>query len=210
MMLKLIAIEAIILISQIVLYFGCELPQHDCRNVRRAIDERIAFMPGFVCIYVMWFPLVALFPIALYSISPYEYTVYQLSIITSNVTTTIIYVLFPTSFERPVPGGSFYGKLLRTVYICDFKGSNCSPSLHCIQCFIIALSTCICPEIYGISEVLIIIVTTAIVFSTLFTKQHVVQDVITAVPVAIWSYIAGCILTHHFEYTVILSSVGLV
>ena len=72
MILRLIAIEAIILISQIVLYFGCELLQHDCRDVRRTVDDRIAFMPGFVCIYVIWFPLVALFPIALYGISPFE------------------------------------------------------------------------------------------------------------------------------------------
>ena len=195
---------------QIIMYFGCELFQHDYRDVMSSIDDMIPFIPAFALVYVLWFPLIALYPIRLYPVSAYDYTVYQISILISIFTTTIIYVLFPTKFERPEPENHGAGRLMRVIYRCDFKGSNCSPSLHCIQCFIIMASAFLCPPINGVSETFVVIITAMIVLSTLMTKQHATRDVVTAIPAAMWSYAAGFLITNHFGFQTILSAVGII
>ena len=206
---KLITIEAVILLLQIIMYYGCELFQHDYRDVRRGMDDKIPFIPEFALVYLLWFPLIALYPISLYPMSAYYYTVYQISILVSIFTTTIIYVLFPTKFERPEPENHGAGRLMRVIYSCSFKGSNCSPSLHCIQCFIITTSALLCPQINRVPESFIVITSAMIVLSTLMTKQHALRDMATAIPAAMWSYAAGFLITNHFGFQTILSAVGI-
>lgn len=209
---RLIAVEIAILSAQAVLYFGCEVFQHDHRDVRKRIDDRIPLIPAAAFAYVSWFPLIALFPLVLYHLSPFEYAVYQVSIIVSDLASTAIYLAYPTSFERPAlsdHGGSFAEKLLRVIYRGDFKGSNCSPSLHCIQSFIIMMSAFCCPFLPGPAEGVIIFICLAIVAATLLTKQHVLTDVVTAMPAAVLAYAAGRLITGYAGYEQLLSFAGL-
>lgn len=208
-MTRLIIIEIIILGAQIVFYFGCELLQHDHKDVKRAIDDRIPLIPGFAFVYLLWFPLIALFPLFIFSVSGKDYVVYQLSIIVSIITSTIIYLLFPTRIERQVPEDSRLNRLMRLIYTCDFKGSNCSPSLHCTQCYIVEVSACMCGMISAGGLVFVIVLCSAIVVSTVLIKQHMLIDVVTAIPLAAFSYTAGWLLANHFGYEAILRAAGL-
>lgn len=208
-MTRLIIIEIIILGAQIIFYFGCELLQHDHKNVIRQVDDRIPFLPGFAFAYLLWFPLIALFPLFLYNVSEKDYAVYQLSIIVSIIVSTVIYVLFPTSMERHVPEDGQLKWLIRLIYTCDFKGSNCSPSLHCAQCYLIFTTACLCGTFNIGALVLIVIITAAIVVSTVLIKQHALIDVITAIPLAVFCYAAGWFLANHFGYEAILAAMGL-
>ena len=208
-MLSLIVVETVILCVQILFYFGCELLQHDHKDVRRPVDDRIPFLPGFAFAYLLWFPLIALFPLFLYYVSEKDYAVYQLSILVSIVSSTVIYVLFPTSMERHVPEEGHLRWLIRLIYKCDFKGSNCSPSLHCAQCYLILASACLCGTFIAGALVLILIITAAIVVSTVMIKQHALIDVITAVPLAAISYAAGWLITNNMGYETILRALGL-
>ena len=208
-MLSLIVVEIVILCVQILFYFGCELLQHDHKDVRRPVDDRIPFLPGFAFAYLLWFPLIALFPLFLYYVSEKDYAVYQLSILVSIVSSTVIYVLFPTSMERHVPEEGHLRWLIRLIYKCDFKGSNCSPSLHCAQCYLILASACLCGTFNAGALVLILIITAAIVVSTVMIKQHALIDVITAVPLAAISYAAGWLITNNMGYETILRALGL-
>ena len=208
-MLSLIAIEAVILAVQIFFYFGCELLQHDHKDVSRAIDDRIPMVPGFAFAYLLWFPLIALFPLFLFFVSEKDYAVYQLSIIVSIITSTVIYVLFPTTMERQLPENSSLKWLIKLIYTFSFKGTNCSPSLHCAQCYLIFTSACLCGAFSAGAMILIFIITAAIVVSTVLIKQHALIDVMTAVPLAAFCYAAGWFLTHHFGYEAILKAMGL-
>lgn len=210
MLKRLILIEVIILAVQAILYFGCEVLQHDHRDVFRPIDERIPLVPGFAYVYLMWFPLIALFPLLLYYISAQGYTVYQLSIIVSNIVSTAIYVLFPTRMERHVPEGSLSRKLLRLIYFCDFKGSNCSPSLHCTHCYIIMTAACLCGAVSYGGRAFVLILCAAIIASTVLIKQHALRDVLTAIPLAAFSYAAGWCITACFGAEAILRAAGLI
>lgn len=208
-MLRLIIIEIIILAVQGALYFGCETLQHGHKDVKRAIDDRIPFLPGFSYIYLLWFPLIAFFPLCLFTASGKAYTVYQLSIIVSILTSTLLYLLFPTRFERQVPEDSPWSEMMRLIYTCNFKGSNCSPSLHCTQCYIIMLTACLCGVMYPGDIVFLLIICALIVVSTVMIKQHALIDVLTAVPLAAGSFWAGWYLTSHFGYENILRLAGL-
>ena len=208
-MLSLIVVETVILCVQILFYFGCELLQHDHKDVRRPVDDRIPFLPGFAFAYLLWFPLIALFPLFLYYVSEKDYAVYQLSILVSIVSSTVIYVLFPTSMERHVPEEGHLRWLIRLIYKCDFKGSNCSPSLHCAQCYLILASACLCGTFNAGALVLILIITAAIVVSTVMIKQHALIDVMTAVPLAVFSYLAGWLIANNMGYETILRALGL-
>ena len=209
---RLIAVEIVILSAQAILYFGCEIFQHDHKDVKRSIDDRIPLIPAAAFAYVSWFPLIALFPIVLYHLSPFEYAVYQMSIILSDLASTAIYLAYPTTFERPAlsdHGGSFAEKLLRVIYRGDFKGSNCSPSLHCIQSFIIMMAAFCCPALHGAVGALVICICLAIVAATLLTKQHVLTDVVTAMPAAVMAYAAGRLIAGFAGYEQLLSFAGL-
>jgi len=206
---RLIVVEIVILTVQASLYVGCEYLQHNHRDVKRDIDDKIPLVPCSAFIYIMWFPLIALYPIALFFLSRYDYSVYQISIIICALVSPIIYTLFPTRFERPVLGNSSKEWLLSVVYSFDFKGSNCVPSMHCVQCFIIILSVCCCPNLHGIAALLIICLCLAIIVSTLLTKQHALLDVVTALPTAILMYAVARAIVGHFGYTQILSLFGL-
>ena len=208
-MLSLIVVEIVILAAQIVFYFGCELLQHDHKDVIRPVDDRIPFIPGFAFAYLLWFPLIALFPLFLFFVSEKDYAVYQLSIIVSIVTSTAVYVLFPTSMERTIPEDGPLRWLIRLIYTCDFKGSNCSPSLHCAQCYIIFATAALCGTFNAGAMVLIVIITAAIVVSTVMIKQHALIDVITAVPLAVFSYIAGWLIVNSIGYETVIRMMGL-
>lgn len=199
----------IILSAQIIFYFGCELLQHDHKDVMRPVDDGIPMVPCFAFAYLLWFPLIALFPLFLFFVSENDYAVYQMSIIVSIITSTVIYVFFPTSMERHIPEEGPFKWLIQLIYTCDFKGSNCSPSLHCAQCYIIFATACLCGMFSAGAMIFILIVTAAIVVSTVLIKQHALIDVITAVPLAVWSYAAGWFIANHFGYETILRALGL-
>lgn len=208
-MFRLILIEIIILAAQAILYFGCEVLQHDHKDVLRPVDDRIPLVPEFAYVYLHWFPLIAVFPLLLFFISARDYTVYQLSIIISNLTSTAIYLLFPTRMERHVPKDSPWRKLLRLIYFCDFKGSNCSPSLHCTHCYIIMTAVCLCSAVTTGDRIFVLVLCAAIVVSTVMIKQHALRDVFTAIPLAAFSYAAGWLITAHIGFEAILRAVGL-
>ena len=175
-----------------------------------AIDDRIPFIPGLWCIYGMWFPLIALFPLYYYFYSQPYYTIYQLSIIVSIITSTVLYLLFPTCFERPEPEDGPWSGMIKLIHRLNFKGTNCSPSLHCTQCFIIAATIIMGGARQPGDLVFIMIVCLTIVASTVLIKQHALIDVITAIPLASFSLAAGWLITHHFGYEAILRMVGLI
>lgn len=205
----LVMIEAAILIAQIILYFGSEIFQHDPHDVRLPIDDKIPMIPAAAYIYVTWFPLVALYPLGIYYISPESYVQYQAAIIASIILSTAVYLIYPTTFSRRKPPGDFFGRSLSIVYRFDFKGYNCTPSLHCMQCYIVIIETIICPGLGGVHAAGIIALSAAIVVSTMLTKQHVIADAMWAIPAAIVSFAIGHLAAAGIGYEAILGAVGL-
>ena len=190
-LIKLIIIEAVVLGVQIFLYFGCEVLQHNFHDVEREFDKKIPFVPWTVTVYSLWFPMIAVFPVVLYFYSREVYVMYQVAIIISNLLSTIIYIAYPTTFTRPAPPDTFWGRAMKFIYSASFKGVNCAPSLHCVHCYITITMSLICLPLLPVFKIIFILISAGIIISTQLTKQHVIIDAITALPFAAFTIIIG-------------------
>ena len=188
---KLLLIEAVILVGQVVLYYGCEFLQHDFHDVKRPVDEKVPVLPWTTGIYVMWFPMIFFFPFLSYFCSKSNYVVYQIAIIASNIISPIVYLIYPTTFHRDPPPATAAGWALGFVYKASFRGINCAPSLHCSQCMIVMAAAIMCSGMNIWLRLLFIILSAAIIVATQTTKQHVLTDAVSAIPVAAVSVLLG-------------------
>lgn len=190
-LLKVILAQAILLMIQCVFYFGVEIFEGKPHNVLTRIDDYLPFSPCWVYAYVLWFPLIAVFPVLTFSANTAIYSVYITAILADIVISTLIYYVWPTSFERPVPPETFTGKLMKKVYEGSFRGVNCAPSMHCSMCYLVIIGCALCPELAIGVRLVSVLVAAAIVLSTMFTKQHAFVDAASALPLAALCWLIG-------------------
>lgn len=188
---KLTIIQAVILLIQIILYFGSERFQHVFHNPQRRLDARIPRIPAFVYPYVLWFPLIVIFPIGLYYFSPSNWVALQIAWIFCVVVSVAAYLAYPTTFQRQELGQSLTERLLALVYKTSYRGVNCAPSLHCSTSMMIAFTAVVTVQMPWWLRVVSVLVAVAIVLATQFTKQHALVDLLTAIPVAAISLTIG-------------------
>ena len=195
MLKKLVLVQCILLFFQILLYFGCEFFQNKIHNVKRPVDDKIPFLPWTVLPYCFWFPLIAIYPLVVFQTDPYSYCGYLITMVIEIVLSVVCYLIYPTSFQRPVPPNSFWGNFIKFVYHGSYRGLNCAPSLHCSSCFLVICVSFTCVGMNLWIRIFTISIAIMIVLSTLTTKQHTFIDVLTAVPLFLISRILGILLT---------------
>lgn len=186
---KVLLAEILLLGLQTLLYFGVEAFEGKPHNVAKKIDGHIPFVPAFVYIYVLWFPLIFLFPLALFRANPMAYARYQTAILLDIALSLVCYLVYPTSFARPEASDTVSGRAMKLVFRGSYKGLNCAPSMHCSMCYLVLHFVGATPGLPFAVAAIAVPVALGIVISTLFTKQHVVIDALTALPLA-----AVCIL----------------
>lgn len=186
---KVLLAEILLLGLQTLLYFGVEAFEGKPHNVAKKIDGHIPFVPAFVYIYVLWFPLIFLFPLALFRANPMAYARYQTAILLDIALSLVCYLVYPTSFARPEAPDTVSGRAMKLVFRGSYKGLNCAPSMHCSMCYLVLHFVGATPGLPPAVAAIAVPVALGIVISTLFTKQHVVIDALTALPLA-----AVCIL----------------
>lgn len=184
----LIKYQALMLLTQGLLYFGSEIFQKNPHDISTDFDQKIPVIPLFTYIYILWFPVIALFPIHLYQTSPPLYKAYMVTWMIELGISTIIYMAYPTSFTRPrnvkdYPGGW----LLKIVYHFSYKGLNCMPSMHCSMCAMVLFFTFLAPGLALPLKLIYTLLPLGILLSTVFTKQHVILDLVTGVLLGILS-----------------------
>lgn len=206
---KLIIIQAVILVIQIILYFGSERFQHVFHNPQRRLDARIPRIPAFVYPYVLWFPLIVIFPIGLYYFSPGNWVALQIAWIFCVVVSVVAYLAYPTTFEREKLGQGRTERVLALVYKTSYRGVNCAPSLHCSTSMMIAFVAVVTNQMPWWLRVVSVLVSLAIILATQFTKQHVLLDLLTAIPVAVVSLSIGFPLAFSGAGASILGWLGL-
>ena len=189
-----IIFQIILLCVQTGLYFGIQKFEGPAHDVSCKLDKRIPYWPYSVFIYVLWFPLIAIFPLCVYWHDQIIYWVYISAISTDILISIIVYVIYPSSFERPDPPNGLIGIVMNIVYKCDYKGKNCMPSMHCSMCFIIIFVSYMCWEYNILLYSGFITLSILIVLSTVLTKQHVIIDVITGLLAAILSMFASLVM----------------
>lgn len=204
---KLILVQGILLSLQTLLYFGCEFFQSKIHDVKRPVDDKIPFLPWTVLPYCFWFPMIVFYPLIVFRTDPHSYCGYLTTMVMEIVLSIVCYLIYPTSFQRPVPPDGFWGKFMKFVYHSSYRGLNCAPSLHCSSCFLVICVSFTCAGMSLWVRGFTVSIAIMIVLSTLTTKQHTLIDVLTAVPLFLISRILGNLLTIRF-FTPILTFVG--
>lgn len=193
-----IAATAILLVFQTVVYYAVEKLEGEPNDIHRPFDDKIPLRPAWGFVYVLWFPLIAIFPVNLFR---YDSTVfgadlyagYMIAIMIDILISVTIYMIYPTTFERPEPPDTFSGYFLKFIYKCSYKGVNCMPSLHCSECFIVILFAAAATAMPWYLRLTALAVAGGIVYSTLATKQHVILDVISAIPLSLICFAGGLV-----------------
>ncbi|MBU5483544.1 phosphatase PAP2 family protein [Clostridium sp. MSJ-11] len=143
------------------------------------VDRNIPFVKEFIVPYIIWYPFIFL---TLFYLCTKDLKIYYRTLISLNLGLIICYItyfLFQTTVPRPILyGDDLFTKLTRIIYYFD-KPFNCFPSIHVLTCYLM---------IKGISfeenlfiKFSVYIVSTIIIISTLFVKQHVVLDLVSAI-----------------------------
>jgi membrane-associated phospholipid phosphatase len=110
-----------------------------------------------------------------------------LAVILANLTAYVVYFALPISFPRPELGRSLSDVVLRLEQNFDFKpGANKLPSLHVAFAWIVYI-ICRKQDLKKRTQALILGGAMLITVSTLFTKQHIILDVVFGVA---WAFVA--------------------
>lgn len=170
----------------LICYFGSQYLEGKPHAVGWKIDEKIPFVPELVYVYCSWFVLLFLVPFLLSRVDAALCMRFLIAYVLDHFISTACYLIYPTTFQRPAPAGrglTLFG--IKKVYSSNHRFLNCAPSMHCSGSFIILFAAVACSAFPLALQVFLAALCLAIVVSTLLVKQHVLVDVITAVPTAV-------------------------
>lgn len=170
-----------VIIVQTFIYFITKLTPFNTNMLSSNFDNKIPFVPGFIYFYVSWYLMLLFFPYLLYKKNKNVFKKYMLSMIIANVIAGFIYFFYPTTMARVnVSGNTLSCVITKIVYFLDTPICNCLPSMHCILCFFYIFYIKDIKNISLLKKIMIILWSILIILSTLFVKQHVIIDVISA------------------------------
>lgn len=151
-----------------------------------ALDRALPLVPSWAIVYGALYLFLILLPIFVVrqdELIRRTVYAYLLIWITAYV---FFFVVYPTAAPRPdkVSGEGFAVWGLRALYSSD-PPYNCFPSLHVAHSFVSALA---CSRVHRRLGIIAMISATLVAFSTLFTKQHYVLDLVAGVFLAFVAY----------------------
>ncbi|MFA6604293.1 MAG: phosphatase PAP2 family protein [Patescibacteria group bacterium] len=173
-----------LLVLMVFLSFGLygllNRPRKQIHLLITKFDGRIPFLPAFSIPYLLYFPY--LFLIVGYGImkTPY-YLAIAASALAIQTAAAMIYLYCQTHVPRPDRiGRGIFSRLTSFIYWFD-QPYNTFPSLHvAYSVFCAYWAWIILPGAFPV----LVSLTVAIVFSTLFLKQHIIADVMSGILVA--------------------------
>jgi membrane-associated phospholipid phosphatase len=151
-----------------------------------ALDRALPVVPSWAIVYGALYLFLILLPVFVVrqdELLRRTVHAYLLIWITAYV---FFFLVYPTVAPRPdkVSGEGFAVWGLRALYSLD-PPYNCFPSLHVAHSFVSALA---CSRVHHRLGIIAMIGATLVAFSTLFTKQHYVLDLVAGVFLASVAY----------------------
>lgn len=146
-------------------------------SLETPLDRVMPFIEIFVVPYILWYLYIFLGLVYFCMNDSETYYKTILSIIFGLIICYVIFFLFQTTVIRPkIYGDDVVSMLIKAVYGND-KPYNCFPSIHVLTCFIMVKAILTYRKKNKINIVFFIIISSTIILSTLFIKQHVLADV---------------------------------
>lgn len=169
----------------------------DFTPIHMALDDKIPFCEWFVIPYYLWFPYILL-TIAYFFFFAQRREYYQLvGFLFIGMTAALItYTIWPNGIDfRPememLGRENILTRLTGFIYKAD-RAINCCPSIHCFNSIgvCIAINKCAALKPKRALRVGSAVLSVLICLSTVFIKQHSVQDVLWAFALGALMYLA--------------------
>ena len=176
---KYLIIITILLILQALTYFVTKQLIHEYHIMKSFID--VPLIKPFIYAYNSWYPFLV---ISTFLVFKYENKLFRpliYTIIFVDIMALITFFIYPTEMVRPeIVVNDFTTWLIDFTYKSDTPAVNCLPSLHCILTFICIFYVMVSKNIKWYKKIILFIIAALIVLSTVFIKQHIVEDIILA------------------------------
>lgn len=182
-----------LVLFQSALYLITKLFQTSPTLIGGLKDYSIPFIPKFIYIYIFWYLLIFIVPIILYIKDKFTYYKYFTTYIICIILSDLIFIIYPTTIIRPtIASTNITETIINLVYQLDTPVLNCLPSLHCLVSFLFIYCSINNNKIKIITRIIFILSSLLIILSTLFVKQHVIIDIVSAfiISLPIWLIIS--------------------
>lgn len=165
----------------------------DFHIIHCGLDDKIPFLEFFIIPYYIWFIYVFLV-VALFFLKDIVGFRKLIWFLTLGMTTfLVVSAVYPNGLNlRPetFPRDNFFTNLVKYLYSTD-TSTNVLPSIHVYNsiCVYIAVAKSNAGKKHKGINILCLVLSTLIILSTMFLKQHSVIDVVTAGMMAVVYYI---------------------
>jgi len=184
-----------LVVAQSLLFLLAKLSPISIHVLKSTFDSKIPFIPQFIYFYVSWYAMLFLIPFLLYkkNFECFEKYIWSSSI--SIVISFFIYFFYPTSIVRgTITLNNITGLITQFIYAIDTPILNCFPSMHCLLSFFFIFYIINLKNTSFFIKMFVAVWSLLIVASTLFVKQHILADVISAFVFAVLIFVVVEIL----------------
>jgi len=153
----------------------------DTHDLFTVMDKLIPFNKYFILPYTSWYIFMVIFSAILCILDKERYLKLLITLNIGMITCYMIYYFYPTYVPRPmITGTDFLSNMVLNLYAAD-NPYNCFPSIHVLNSVLIALYIYESDKVYKSTKVICVIISSSIILSTMFIKQHYFADVAVAI-----------------------------
>lgn len=179
-----------LVLFQLVLFYANRLIQGEPHIIGNYIDDAIPFNAWFIIPYYAWYLLIFIVPYYAYLKDKNKFYKYIICYVVITLVANVVFIAYPSMVVRPdFKTTGILTFLTNFIYWIDNPATNCLPSLHCAISMLFVLIVCTMKNTNTKFKIFIFIMSVLIMFSTLFTKQHVFLDLVTGDILALIVYI---------------------
>ena len=180
----------LLIMFQSGMYMVAKITPFEFNLVGNLIDSKIPFIAHFIYPYISWYLMLVLVPFMFYKSNKLSFNNYYVTTFLCICFVFFIYFFYPTTMVRAdIVSNSISEYLVNFIYKIDTPILNCFPSMHCIISFIFIYVALLDKDLKLGSKIFIILWALSVVLSTVFIKQHVFVDVVSAFIVSIVMYV---------------------
>ena len=165
--------------TQALIYFLIKFFIKDYNAISSFLN--VPLIKPFVFFYDSWYPFIIMNTFLVFKSGGKTFNYLIITMLLVAFVSQITFLVYPTILSRPnIEVNNIIDWLLDFTYKSDTPAVNCLPSMHCNYCFVTSYYILQSSNLKKRNKVFILAYSFMIVLSTLFIKQHIIEDVILA------------------------------
>ncbi|OXS54953.1 hypothetical protein B1A99_24540 [Cohnella sp. CIP 111063] len=166
------------------IYAAVNQPGEKVYSLVTPFDQMVPFIKWFIIPYAFWIFYIYICLLFFYKRDRHAYYLTLVTYVVSALISYGIYSVFQTTVPRPyIQDNDIVSELVRYMYQRD-QPFNCFPSIHVFSSYLMMKSLYKSTFKTKINQMLIYGMSTLIIVSTMFVKQHVLLDVVGGILLA--------------------------